>query len=193
MAIGDVYKLVMHIDLGGNDIQNRFYWQMTAGSGDSEGLAVAFEDAFIDVVKPFITNAATFTTVEVENLSDASDIYTQASGKTGDSAGQRLGVFYALAFELIPNNPIVRKGRKAIGPTTESVTDGPFIVSSMAAELLLLENALSGALNAVIGASTYNHVLYSPPNMSHAFVLVTDVVSGSFKRMSTQNTRKPTG
>lgn len=190
MAVGDVYKLVMHIEHNGNDIQNRFYWQMTAGSGNAEGLAVAFEDAWVDLLLPFLSDEATVDLIEVENLSDASDTFTQVGVKTGASLGQVLGDFYALAFELVPNNPIVRKGRKAFAPTTESVVDGTNITASLNAERVLLEQGLAGALNAVIGASTYNHVLYSPPNLSHAFVLVTDVISGGFKRVSTQNTRK---
>lgn len=190
MATGDVYKLVMHVEHNGNDIQNRFYWQMTAGSGNAEGLAVAFEDAFVDLIIPFLSDEATVDLIEVENLSDASDTFTQAGTKTGLSGATPVGDFYALAFELVPNNTIVRKGRKAFGPTTESVIAGTNIDSSLNAERILLEQGLAGALNAVIGSSTYNHVLYSPPNSSHAFVLVTDVISGGFKRMSTQSTRK---
>lgn len=129
-----LYSLVLYQTLRGQQMINRFNYQLTgtpAVVSGSFGLAAAmgFVDGFVtpstsyyDTHKASVGDEVTFTEVEVINLYDPVDFYVQPllSNNTGAQSGETLPPFNAFGFRTNRVRRDIRRGFKRFGGVLEA-------------------------------------------------------------------------
>lgn len=194
MAVGDISRLTINQSLLGQQVLNVFWYrlsQLGTGGNDAAELIDTFAtDVWGDVVA--IQNGQVETTLyEAVNFNDLTDFASLTSNATGSRTGDVLPVFTSWTFQLKRAALTLRNGRKAVAGVSESdQADGQptagiqgllnDAAASMAADLVSADGAL------------WEPVIVRKPTVPLPTIPTFVRLNGvEFKRISTQNSRKP--
>lgn len=171
---------------------NRFYYWAIDAAGDTQDLADVFTQ---NIVPPIL--AASSVDVQFEwvvckaltgNLQP--DANNQLSFASGQITGDNLPGFNATGFWLQPFDSVFRKGAKRFPGVPETQQDNGVITPGYKVLLDSLALVLSDVLN-TFGVN-YVPVLARQGDPTPTSWLVNQVTNASYKRLTTQNSRKAT-
>lgn len=188
-ATGNIYRLIMHTVLQGQECLNMFGYISQTGLPHASNLAIAFDTLVTPDWRAIVCDALTFTEVEVFNIDDPSDFYSQGLSAGGSVSGAYLPRFNAWAFELNRPTTLIRNGAKRLaGVPVASQLDGEAVAGVLTALNLVatdMATTLSGSGGETYAPAILHHQpLLVPPYAAYHFI------SASYKRISTQNSRK---
>jgi len=190
MAITDTYKAVVHATYLGKNVQNRFYYQQTAGPTVlGGGLNSAMRDDLVPIMASLQVDDLVYDRIEIINLDNPADfgIFTGISGITGTQLGSPMPSFVSWTFKLNRSTRNIRNGRKALAGVDESLTGGN--APTTAFQIILDAGA------PIFGAPITNLTgdQYIPMLVREVLGVVSykeAVSSAQFSRLSTQSSRK---
>jgi len=209
MAVGDVYMLKDHQEVGGNLVLNvYFYRALTAGL-----VAENLENGFNSTLMPYITGAQTsnlaHTRVEVVNLFDSADyqdVAVAANGGIAVSTPELMPNFVAAPIRINRQRADMRHGYKRYaGIHEDAITgNGWNNLHAQYTALTALATALALSFDNPVGAPVdwepviVKRIKYLAPTGKYAWRLPTSqgelqyypVVSCSLRAPTTQVTRK---
>lgn len=190
MALDELYKVFVTGIRDTNIFGNRYYYLGASAASNALGLAESIRDDVLPAITSIMHNSGRFVSVSVVNEDNNGDQALININLPGLEPGDKLRDFYVAAMELTPLNGIVKVGRKAFSPLDESDWNGSAPLASTAIELANIASDLIATLTDGSGES-YNPVLYSPATATRPIEVITSIISANFKRISTQNSRKP--
>ena len=189
MALNDLFELVLDTDNNTLLQQNRFYYIALNANTTAQDLADAFETFVAPAIADILHQNGELVQIAVRNLNNLADVATVPLALQGVRIGDVVRGFYVLAMALSAVSPLIRIGRKAFSPISETdisgnVLSGPYQV---------FVNAAMAAMDSIIvggGGGSYGPAMFSPANVSHPFDVISSILNIVYKRMSTQNSRK---
>ena len=190
MALNDTYEMTLDTLVFGEVYNNVFYYLGGSANSTAQGLCEAW-DAFNGANwADALSDVGELIAIRAKNLDDLADIGSIVISRVGQRGGERLANFMCVTLELGAVSPLIFAGRKAISPVSEidvaggSVTGGyQPVIDQVAADML--------STITDVGANDYLPAMYSPANQTHAFDITSSLATSVFKRVSTQNSRKP--
>lgn len=197
MSLGDVYQLT-DIQLFNSSVEcrNVYYFRQLGGSSGAAVLAGSFSGTLLPKIIVVQTGAITHERLDVINLDNPGDYYTQdlTSGNVGAVSGQTLPPFVSFQIRLNRDSRSVRHGWKRYAGVAEScqaegnVTD-PAMTTALndlaTYQTALLGDAVDQWRQRIFRAA---RPTATPPVARADF----GIASASFIRISTCNTRKYT-
>lgn len=123
-AVGDIIRVILSQDLGGNLVQNVFHYRLDSfvGSGATDFINDALRSQFLSTVRPAMelvqATSLEYTQIDVQNLNDVAGDEVLALTGTG-SAGASAPSLAAYSFQLRPQDKSIRHGRKSIAGINE--------------------------------------------------------------------------
>lgn len=193
MALNDVYRLVDRQTFIGVNCVNVWFFQHQNGSGDATDLWRAFRDSRLPTVASIQHNGVDHIGLSVDNLNDLTDFNESDFGAPipGDRLGSPQPSFNSWTFKMTRQTKQMQNGRKAFVGVTEEDTanNGPnpameAILNNVAS---LLDEAITGPAGGI-----FKPVLYRAPGAiaPGSPEQIVQIISASFRNLSTQNTRK---
>lgn len=190
MAAFDTYEVRVNLSNGENLMQNVFHYLQQVGAGNATELSTTVRDTVVQAMRSILSDVVTIDTIDVKNIDNVNDIASLLVNQAGLDVGELAMDAVGVAFELIPIDLQVGKGRKIFGPVSESLISylgvGPGDVAAINALALQMATTISDG-----GGNDWIQAIVSPPNLSHANRIVASLAGAVFKRVSTQNSRKP--
>lgn len=191
MAQDDVYEVVLHQLMEGEEMVNRFFYRALDNNDSASRLANAFQDTVLEQIKDTVSDAIQFIKINVTNIDNPGQQAEQVDGGLGRRAGAYLPRFVNFVVQMLPNNNLVRVGRKAIAGVLEIDNDGTDLTAGGQGFIDALAVILGNAVVHVTSGAAWEPVLYSPPNLTHPTSTVVSALSTLAKTIvSTQNSRK---
>lgn len=123
MPLNTTYMLTLRQtwDIGGKPMNNVFFYDHTAGSGDAQLLAETFELVQLPKINAMQWDGVRNISLDVVNLGDFGDFVSWPIEGTGDTSTDSLPPASAINFTMKLNTRAVRKGSKRISGIPESV------------------------------------------------------------------------
>jgi hypothetical protein len=196
MATGEHYTVTITAGASSyGDVQNVFVYEQTAGTGNAHTLADAFISDVLAGIVNIISSATVFTQIDVVNLEDPADFWTEPITEAGALGGDFMPPFVAAAFEYVRATRSVSNGRKSFGWIPEDQVNSGFPISGYLTALNLVATTLGNNVDDVTTSSSWEPVIWRRPG-TYVSGVVTDpglfypISAVVFKRISSQNTRK---
>lgn len=152
VALDTLYQLAVRQRLGGQEIQNVFFYNHIAGDGLATDLALAFEEDVLDYMRGLQVHALEIYGITAYNLGDLGDFVTLPLADTGNYGDvDYLPSYVAVGYTYKLNTRAVKSGSKRIAGVPEEVTagnnitDADYITGMEALRTHLLANVVSGA------------------------------------------------
>lgn len=145
MALNTIYqlRLIQEWGSGGKRMENVFFYDHTAGSGEAADLATAFGTAILPAIHELQNEIVKDYSIDVINLGDLSDFASVPTVGQGDYSGDALPPYAAVGYTLKVSTRAVRKGSKRFSGVPESVqvngqvTNATYATSMEALRILL--------------------------------------------------------
>lgn len=191
MSAGDVYKLTLKSHQGAVQINNVFHYRQTFGFTGGDILAQEFINEVYPDILPILSNYVTMDEVEWLNYNDDSDfgINNSIANDTGGQAGEVLPTFNAWGFQYNRETRSTRNGAKRFSPIAEA--DQNFGIPTAAAIARLDTCAASlGQFVNLGGTEIWQPVIARLSADGSTVLLTNDVKNVTFKRLSSQTSRK---
>jgi len=139
---------------GGKALENVFFFDHTAGTGNATDMATAFGDAFSTLINQIQAPIVKNYSIDVINLGDLGDFASVPWLGSGTQVGDALPPYAAIGFTLKVNTRAVRKGSKRISGVPESAQiDGKLTNEGYIAAVELLRLAMQQEV--VTASDTY--------------------------------------
>ena len=197
VAVGNHYILTLQGQdaRNGQQIDNVFCYEQTAGTGDASELVFQFGE---EVYAP-IMNILSVYWVPIQivayNLEVPTDYATRVTSVTGTVTGEAEPSFVGFAFEYVRTSRVFNNGRKTFGPIAQAdvLQNGP------SDDALTRLEALATELNSPIedigtGSSWVPRIWRRPGTYASGVVAAPGAFNAPqaviFRRVSSQNTRK---
>ena len=192
MALGDIYELVDRQTFLGQEIINRYHYRNVVENGTAEGLAIGWIQDVLLNITPIQSSDLQHTVVDVINLDDETDFFSQVSGISGGdtASGENLAPFIASRLRILRSSRAIRNGSKRYAGLREGMVNGTVVTTSYHTGLQTLADALQLQVTSPLGGN-WELVLYGDvtPNRPAPIVVAVADVEPSFA-VTTQNTRK---
>lgn len=151
VALNTLYQLNVRQRLGGQEIQNVFFYNHIAGDGLATDLALAFEADVLDYMRGLQVHALEIYGIQAFNLGDYTDFVTLPLADTGNYGDvDYLPSYVAVGYTYKLNTRAIKSGSKRIAGVPEevtagnSITDAGYITGMEALRTHLLANVVSG-------------------------------------------------
>lgn len=192
MPAGDVYKVTLVAASGGTPITNVFHYRQTIGLSGGGALAGEFIQEIVPLIQDIVSNQTIFDRVEYLNYDDVADfgIDDSIQGDTGERVGDTLPRFNAWSFFYQRTTRATRNGAKRFGVVSENdQTNGSADMDMQT----ILENTADGLSQFVNlgGIDIWKPIIARISENGQEVLLENDVQDVQYRRLSTQNTRKP--
>lgn len=139
---------------GGKALENVFFFDHTAGTGNAADMAVAFGGVFSTLINQIQAPIVKNYSIDVINLGDLGDFASVPWLGSGTQIGDALPPYAAIGFTLKVNTRAVRKGSKRISGVPESAQiDGKLTNEGYIAAVELLRLAMQQEV--VTASDTY--------------------------------------
>ena len=208
MAVGDLYQLTDFQTMGGQILENVYFYRQTAADVAFPS-AKALHDLWNSAVRIPVTNGQytglVHTRYQVINLFDDTELYDVIDSDAGAVAGDVQPFFVAWGFGAPRANRQIRKSTRRIGGVMEGmVTNG--VATAPAITLL---NAMAAAFNAVLsngvtaGSNSFQPVAVKRIKVTHPIgepyyrlpegineATWRVITNWSYEKVTTQNSRK---
>lgn len=113
MAINDIYRLKLSGNFLGQTVNNIFHFENVVANLTAVDLNSGFMLNVLPYIRAVCSTNMTYTDIEIVNLSNGSDFYTNTFGENGTRVGgDDAPPFVAWAFSLNPNRIDRRAGAK---------------------------------------------------------------------------------
>lgn len=192
MPAGDVYKLTLVAASGGTPITNVFHYRQTFGLSGGGVLADQFIEEIFPLIQDVVSNQTIFDRVEYLNYNDVADfgIDDAIQGETGERIGDTLPRFNAWSFFYQRTTRATRNGAKRFGVVSENDQTNGAADMDM---LVILENTADGLSQFINlgGVDIWKPIIARISENGQEVLLENDVQAVQYRRLSTQNTRKP--
>lgn len=192
MAVGDIYKATLKSLLKAQECENVFYFAVDTDPGSTSSATVVgglVRDTFVPLLTAVQSDQLQYTEVQVQNIMQIGDFTTLAVTDTGAVSGDVMPTYVAFGFSYNRGLRLGNNGRKAFAGVPESsVVDGVVTDSGVLAALGDLASEL-GATHVLTGV-TYRPIIYRIPDPDHVNGTAFPVGSVTYKRITTQNSRK---
>lgn len=183
------FVLQMFYDIAGQECSNRFYYASPIGEGSAAGLGLAFVGDVLPAIGAALTSQFSSQIIRVTNIDTTTDFTEFAATQVGLRSPDISNPWDAWGFQLLPSDNRVRKGAKRFAGVADvdvvNSTPSGGVIDELEALAVVLGGDITG------GLVTYTPVIYSEPNQSHPETLVIPLTGAIFKRVTTQNSRKP--
>lgn len=188
MATNDIYEVVHKGSVQGQEVLNIYHYRELAAGTNAEDLANAFWVQMHLSIIDILSQQWDGVTITATNISGADDQYIRSiANDSGGQLGEMLPVWNTASFELVTPSTLMRNGRKAYGPLAEAQSLGGVPSSSAVTAFNTLAQTLSTPIQ-LSSTDAWQLVLYREGAFGNVIADVSNVV---FKRLSTQNSRKP--
>ena len=190
MAQGDIYRIIDWQGLGGELIQNRYYYQQTLGAGDWNDMLQAFDEDVLPAICAAQVDTLAHNLIEVVNLNDVSDFGSAQSltNQAGTIIDEAMPKWDAFGFVLNRTSRSMRSGAKRIGGVPEGSVNGSVIAGGAQAQVDAIAAALESSIDS-LGGNEYDPILVRE-GVGGTVLASQPIGSVVFKRITTQNTRK---
>lgn len=199
MLVGDLIELRSTVSYLGQDCLNVWHYQVVSFDPGVSYPDVdnAFTGFYTQSIKPVTMNTATLTKVDILNLTNGIDIYSEGHNVVGDKTTGQTPSFTAYKFQFLRGSRITRHGWKRIVGVAEADIDGNSAVAGAVAALDALAAQMEVGLfvSATSADLTLIPVIIGRTLVGGVYQLdlakVNSVLDVQFKGVTTQNTRKP--
>lgn len=191
MSAGDVLKLSLNYRVGLQVATNVFHYRQTIGVLGGEQLASAWITEVFDEIKAVSSSVTTYVDVSWLNYNDPTDFGIDPSigGQVGARAGECLPIYNAWGFQYNRESRITRNGAKRFSAIAETDNNNGAPAPGSTTMLTNLGNSLGQLIN-FGGTEWWEPVIARLTPDGSAVLLVNGVKSVTFKRITTQNSRK---
>lgn len=152
MPLNTIYqaRIIQTWGEGGNKMENVFFYDHTAGSGNALTLAELLETGCLALINDLQTQFVKNVSIDVINLGDLSDFISYPITGEGGWAGDSLPPYAAVGFTMKVNTRAVRHGSKRFSGVPESAQDDgkvtdPSYVTNIDAMRVFLSQEVVGA------------------------------------------------
>jgi len=183
--------------MSGQTIVNIFYYRNTAADGFAADLGATFRDSILPTIVLALSNAVTYTDIEVLNLDNVADYWSDAFSFSGTRPGEYFNSFAAYGFLSFPNTSNYKAGGKRFPGVPENDTTNGSPSSTQLTRLDNIATALGLVLN--IGGRVFRPQFFSKKCVKDPVThKCTNVFTESYgtigtyawKWITTQNSRK---
>ena len=190
MALDTLYQLRHVQEFDGQEIENVYFFNRSAGTGDATQLCIDFESVFLPSIQLLQVAGVHSKKLVAYNLGVSSDFQTlplAVSGLYGDVPAKPS--FVAVGYTFNPDTRAVRKGGKRIaGVPTEVANNNEITSSSYLADMEGLRLIFAAPLT--VGGNTWQSVMVKrtktlvagtvPPKYKYALPVASDplVIAG---------------
>jgi len=186
--VASLFKVVLHSEQKDQGALNRF-WFSTDG-GDAAEMASLFSVVVLPKIMPFVSNKVDYVGLSVQNVLNVADavIKLTYTNTTGQRTGEGLPPFTSHSFQLLEGTQVFRSGRKAFMGVSESDQD-----EGVPNPLLdTLYSDMSDILSAILLGALEEYIpVLATVNAAGTIYTIAQIVGALFRRISTQNSRKP--
>lgn len=170
MATGDIYQLIAHQELAGQEVLNVYFYRqdsLVAGQ-DAEDLAEQWELQILPAIAATQSLRVLYTAIEVNNLFTPSDRTVRSISEPGTAPNAEYhSNFDAVGWSLVQDNGAVKNGAKRIAGLPEAYSaDGVIDNATYIALLTTAAAALTGSIDAGVIATWFpvivKRILESP-------------------------------
>ena len=197
MPVNDRYRLKLSGNMSGQTIVNIFYYRNTTNDGFAADIGGTFQNSFLPVIVQALSNAVTYTDIEVLNLDNSADYWSNAFSFSGTRIGEYFNSFVAYGFLSFPTTSNYKAGGKRFPGVSEADTTNGI---PSGAQLIRLDN-IATILGQVVnvGGKVFRPQFFSRKCVKDPVThKCTDVFTESFgtigtyawKWITTQNSRK---
>jgi hypothetical protein len=217
MAFQDLYEFKLHSTYLGQSLLNIFHFEYVEGGTPSNAIAAelrnAFRDTFLTAIAdgPLISrfsDALTYTSVEITNLSDPSVLVDQAWGtpQVGIVSGDDMPPYVCAVIRTGRLAGDIRRGQKRFAGVTETFQSNGILIQLFLDSLQDICDGLNSPIELAAGAGTRSYqsvivkrVQYTTPGGKTAYRLPETSEEAIWYpattwqpviNLSTQNTRK---
>lgn len=158
MPLNTIYQLVHRQTAFTEAIENVYFYNHSAGTGDATDLGNDWIDQILPLVLDIQNENMHTVGVDITNLGDLGDFDSLVATGVGISTGAMLPSFNGISFTMKPDTRAVRKGGKRIAGMSEaSQTNG--IIDDTALEARIETYRLALGANLVGVADTWTPVI----------------------------------
>lgn len=189
--MGDIFKLTLVSTVGGQTLNNVFHYRQTIGLTNGNILAQEWINEILPDLKPIISSSTQFRSLNWYNYNDIADFGVDDSilGEAGTVGGETLPTFTAWAFQYNRTTRATRNGSKRFGTISETDNQNGN-ASPLALPKLTTAAASLGQFINFGGTEVWRPVIARLSTDGASVVLTNDVRDVSYKRITSQNTRK---
>lgn len=198
MEVGDILELRSQVDYLGQPCLNVWHYQVVsfdAGVGYTN-VDDAFTGLYTTNIKPITMQGAVLSKVDILNLTNGVDIYSEGHSVAGDKTTGATPSFTAYKFQFLRGSRITRHGWKRIVGVCEADIEGNAAVAGAIAALDALAAQMQVGLlvSATSADLTLIPVIVGRTLVGGTYQLdltkINSVIDVQFKGVTTQNTRK---
>ena len=192
MSIGDRFKLTLNSQSGSTPMQNVFHYRQTLGVTGGNILAEEFINEVFPHIVSILSNTTVWQSVDWINYDDLADFGTNDSilGTVGDKAGNSMPRFNAVSFIYHRDTRATRNGAKRFSVYSEDDQNGGTPDPDFLIALQAAAEGLEQFINLGV-TEIWRPIIARLSSDGSSIVLVNDVESVTFNRLTTQNSRKP--
>lgn len=192
MAAGDIFKLTLNSRISGQEMANVFHYRQTIGVLGGEQLASSWVTEVFDDIRLIISNTCVFVDVTWINYNDLGDfgVNTDVAGIFGNKAGEALPMYNAWAFQYNRETRVTRNGSKRFSGIVEADQSLGVALPGVLPELDSVASSLGQLIN-FGGTEWWEPVIARIPPGATAPTVINGVRDVTYKRITTQNSRKP--
>jgi len=179
----------------GQEVQNVFAYECTAGSATTAELLQAFDLATKTLLEAITSVSVSYFQLDAINLDDDADFATRVIVWVGAVSGDVLPGFTAWEYQYERGVRSINNGRKAFCGVPESSQSNGVAVAGVVTDLGNLASYLEDPLVIAVPSATFTpriwrrEGIYGTPPLFQADTFY-PIAGVSYKRISTQNTRK---
>lgn len=117
-------------NVGGKPMENVFFYEHTAGSGDAFTLAEAFDLVMLPKINDLQWAGVQNSNIDVYNMGDPTDFISYPATGVGLQSGDSLPPHSAINFTMKLSTRAVRKGSKRFSGIPEAVQENGYILDA---------------------------------------------------------------